>query len=142
MFIATTKYQDDVFGVQDMLRESREAATGKARLDAYISCWGAYIPKIFAVAKTLMVMKETDEEAAAAWADRMGDVREGCEAAIDALERDGHLTTAMSSNEATEYLWTLLSISNWENLTQTCGWDQARYQDVMKSTARAMLSTG
>ncbi len=139
LFIETTKYQDAVFGVEEMLEPSRTAETGLERLDAYITCWCTYIPKIFAVAKTLMVMKETDEDAARAWTERMCDVREGCEAAIVALDRDGDLTPQMSVPEATDYLWVLLSVANWEHLTQTCKWDQARYIEVVKTTAQRML---
>lgn len=141
LFIATTKYQDAVYGVQDMLAGSRAAKTGLERLDAYVEAWGNYIPKIFGIAKTLMVMTETDEDAARAWSERMQDVREGCAAAIAALARDGQLTPVLSQNEATDLLWTLLSISNWEQLTRTCGWDQARYVEAIQTTARQVLTT-
>lgn len=127
LFIATTKHQDDVFGVQDMIDTSRKATTGLERLDAFIEAWGNYIPKIFGVAKTLMVMQATDEDAARAWGERMADMREGCAAAIEALDREGHLTQGLDAATATDILWTLLSISNWELLTQSCGWSQAKY---------------
>ena len=139
LFIETTKYQDSVFGVEEMLEPSRNARTGVERLHAYVTCWCAYIPKIFAVAKTLMVMKETDEDAARAWSDRMGDVREGCAAAISALARDGNLTPELTKDEATDLLWALLSIANWEHYTQVCGWEQSRYVDVVNQAAMRML---
>lgn len=140
LFIETTKFQDRVFGVDEMLEPSRKAETGFEKLDAYIICWGSYVPKIYAVAKTLLVMKETDDDAADAWADRMEDVREGCQAAIEALDRDGNLTKEMTIKEATDFLCTLISIPTWEKLTLTCGWDQTRYTDMIKCTARRMLT--
>ncbi|WP_338548998.1 TetR/AcrR family transcriptional regulator [Roseovarius phycicola] len=139
LFIATTRYQDAQFGVDDLLAESRVAKTGRDRLDAFVRAWGDYIPKIYAVAKTLMVMKETDEDAAQAWSERMGDMREGCAAAVEALKRDGALTKSLTVNEATDILWTLLSISTWEQLTKDCGWSQAAYISHLRILCRHIL---
>lgn len=139
LFIATTKFQDEVFCVQEMLTASREATRGVERLEAFIDAWGSYIPRIFGVAKTLMVMKETDADAALAWEDRMRDVREGCAAAVAALERDGHLSPAYDPERATDFLWMLLSIANWEHLTKTSGWSQEDYLTAMKDTAQQIL---
>ncbi|MEO1139670.1 MAG: TetR/AcrR family transcriptional regulator [Pseudomonadota bacterium] len=140
LFIETTKYQDEVFGVQDMLVASRTAPDGLARLDAYVECWGNYIPKIFGVAKTLIVMKETDEDADRAWSDRMGDMREGCAAAVAALARDGALKPNWTEETATDFLWVLISVANWELLTRACGWSQEAYLAQIKATARTMLT--
>ena len=59
---------------------------------------------------------EIDEAAAKAWSDRMMAMREGCQAAIEALQRDGTLVTAWSMEEATDLFWTMLSVRNWEQL--------------------------
>jgi AcrR family transcriptional regulator len=135
LFIAVTRHQDAVFGVQNMLAESRAAETGEARLQAFITAWGNYIPRIFGVAKTLLVMSETDTDAAKAWNERMADMREGCTAAVAALARDGALV--MREREATDLLWTLLSIPTWEHLTRLCGWPQERY--ILEITRLARL---
>lgn len=42
----------------------------------------------------------------------MQDMREGCEATVSALERDGALAVSYSNKQATDILWTLLSIRN------------------------------
>jgi hypothetical protein len=75
------------------------------------------VPELYGAAKTLLAMRETDEAASAAWNERMSDMREGCEAAINALQRDGTLSPAYSVIEATDILWTLLSVRNFEQLT-------------------------
>lgn len=139
LFIATTKYQDAVFRVDDMLADSRAATSGTARLEAFIGAWGNYIPKIFGIAKTLIIMKESDEDAARAWGERMADMREGCEAAVQALMRDGNLAEGLSDKHATDFLWALLSVHHWELLTLSCGWDQAQYIETLQETARRML---
>ncbi|WP_246162184.1 TetR/AcrR family transcriptional regulator [Roseovarius faecimaris] len=139
LFIATTKYQDEVFGIQDSLTPSREATSGYDRLDAFVTAWGAHIPKIYGIAKTLMVMKESDEDAARAWTERMGDLREGCAAAVAALISDWDLAPNLTETEATDLLWTHLSISRWELLTQDCGWSQERYMEVTLASARTLI---
>jgi len=138
LFIAVTRHQDAVFGVQDMLEASRAAETEEARLRAFITAWGNYIPRIFGVAKTLLVMSETDTDAAKAWNERMADMREGCAAAVAALARDGALV--MDERAATDLLWTLLSIPTWEHLTRLCGWPQARYLSEVTRLARCALT--
>ena len=51
LLIATTRHLDEVKGVDARLAASRNAATGRERLDAFIEAWGDYIPEINGVAK-------------------------------------------------------------------------------------------
>jgi hypothetical protein len=69
----------------------------------------------------------------------MQDVREGCEAAIRALDRDNALSPEQSPERATDILWTLLSVRNWEQLTIDCGWSQETYIITQKSLARRLF---
>lgn len=142
LFVATTKYMDDIFCVGEVLAESRAAQTGEDRLAAFITAWANYVPRIFGVAKTMMVMAETDEDAARAWDERMQDMREGCEAAVSALASDGALEPEHSEKEATDLLWALLLITNWELLVVKCGWDQERYVATMVHSAKRLLVAG
>lgn len=139
LLIATTRRIDAVKDVDARLTASRAAKTGEARLDAFIEAWGGYIPEIYGVAKALMAMQATDKAAGAAWRDRMAAVRHGCAAAVDALARDGRLRPERSQEEATDLLWTLLSVRMWEHLTRDCGWPQAAYLAAMKDLARSAL---
>ena len=137
LLIATTRYIDEVQDVDQRLAASRAAETGLARLDAFVE---AYIPEICGVARALIALQGSDEAARAAWTDRMDAVRHGCEAVVSALETDGQLCTALSAAEATDLLWGLLSVENWEHLRQRCQWSQARYIGVMQQTARRALT--
>tara|TARA_R110000751_G_scaffold307889_2_gene433703 strand:- start:26741 stop:27334 length:594 start_codon:yes stop_codon:yes gene_type:complete len=139
LLVATTRYLDEVRDIDARLAASRAAKTGLERLDAFIEAWGNYIPEIYGVAKALLAMKDQDEEAYNAWEGRMQAVREGCEAAINALDRDGMLTNALSKKEATDLLWTMLSVRNWEQFRGECNWTQNRYIDVTKASARKVL---
>ena len=139
LLVATTRYLDAVHDIDGRLKASRAARTGMERLAEWVDVWGNYIPTIYGIATALMAMKDSDEEAAAAWADRMQAVRHGCAAAVAALRADGLLTASMTEDEATDALWTLLSVRNWEQLRIDCEWSQDRYIAVMQQTVRRAL---
>lgn len=139
LLVAVTRHIDKVKDVEARLAASRAAASGPERLEAFISAWGAYIPEIYGVGKALMAMQESDAEARDAWADRMRALREGCAVAVAALERDALLAPDLTAGTATDLLWTLLSVRNWEQLTLQCGWSQDRYVSEMTALARKAL---
>jgi len=66
-------------------------------------------------------------------------VRDGCEATIQALKKDGVLSPKHSLNEATDILWMMLSVRNWEQLTRECGWSQSQYINTMKAITIELL---
>lgn len=127
LLIATTRYMDEKLGIEEQLRPSREATSGKIRLSEFIAVMGHHFPNIQGVARALLAIKDTDEAASAAWNERMGAIREGCEAAIEMLEAEGNLVKGMSAEVATDLLWVLLSFQNWDQLTNQCGWNTQEY---------------
>jgi len=136
LLVAATRYLDKVLDVDRRLAPSRAATSGAERLALYIDCWGHYIPEIHGVAKALLLARDTDEAAAAAWNDRMLAMRDGCHAAIEALHSDGKLAREWTPNRATDALWTMLLVPNWENLTGECGWSTQQYVRWMKTVAK------
>lgn len=136
LLIAATRFLDDKLDVDKRLAPSRAAATGIERLSLYIECWGHYIPDIYGVAKALLLAQDTDEAAAAAWKDRMAAMRDGCRAAIDALHADKKLAPGWTPEQATDALWTMLLVPNWEALTIECGWSTKQYVRGMKDLAK------
>jgi len=141
LLIATTRHIDEVMNVDARLAASRNAASGLARLEAFVEAWGNYIPDVYGVAKALLVLKETDEAAGLAWEDRMAAVRDGCHAAVKALKSDETLAPDYSVREATDILGALLSVQTWERLIRECGWSQRHYINTMKKIARKALVT-
>jgi len=139
LLIETTLYLDRLKDTDARLAASRSAKTGVERLDAYVTAWAGYIPEIYPMARVFLALKETDAEAAEAWNKRMQDMREGCEAAINALDRDGTLKAGLTPKQATDILWTLLSVRNWEHLTIDCGWPQKKYLQFLKNTTRDLF---
>lgn len=136
LLVAVSRYLDLKLDVDSRLAPSRAASSGVERLRLYIEYWGNYIPDIYGVAKALMVAKDTDEAAAAAWNDRMLAMRGGCHAAVDALHADGMLADEWTTSKATDALWTMLLVPNWENLTRECGWSTQEYVRWMTVQAR------
>lgn len=139
LLVATTRHIDEVKDVDERLARSRIAETGTERLTAFIEAWGNYIPEIYGVGKALMIMSETDDAAKLAWDGRMQAVRHGCEAAVKALKNDGVLIPDLTVAKATDILWTLLSVRNWEQLRSACNWSQRQYIETMKTLASRVL---
>ncbi|MCP5074390.1 MAG: TetR/AcrR family transcriptional regulator [Rhodobacteraceae bacterium] len=133
LLIETTYYVDLLKGSDKRLAASRAAETGIERLNAFIEAWGNYIPDIYHVAKALLAMGDTDDAAADAWSKRMSDMKEGCAAAINALDTDKMLSSDYAPDQATDVLWTMLSVRNWEHLTIDCGWPQEDYVQMLKT---------
>lgn len=141
LLIATTRHIDQAKHIDARLAASRQAKTGLERLNAFIAAWGDYLPEIYGVARALLALKDNDEAAAQAWADRMAAVRDGCGAAIQALKKDGALNPAYPTKQATDILATLLSVENWARLTIDYGWPQRRYINAMQDIAGRALVT-
>ena len=135
LLVAATRHLDQLLDLERRLAPSRAAASGVERLALYIDFWGRYIPEIYGVAKALLVARDADPAAAAAWQDRMLAMRDGCRAAIEALHAEGRLQPQWTPEAATDALWTLLLVPNWENLTGECGWSTAQYVQRMTTLA-------
>jgi AcrR family transcriptional regulator len=140
LMVQTARYGDEVRGLDERLRRYRAATTGVERLEAFVEFWGNYIPEIYGIARALLAARETDEAVAAAWDDRMRVVQEACNDIVGRLQRDGVLAPGWSVEEAGQMLWSLLSISTWENLTLERGWPVSLYVARMKElTKRAFV---
>ena len=143
LLIATTKHIDKVKKVNQRLELSRAAGSGIERLHFFIKAWGGYIPEIHGISVALRNMRENDKAAAEAWDERMQAVRHGCQAAVRAIEKDGKLKPDLSEQVATDILWTLLTVENWERLVLDCTWSQSEYEIKMIELAEiALLESG
>ena len=138
LMIATVQYGDDVNGAQEQVKPWRDAK-GVEKLDTWIAFWGNYLPQIFGVAKALMLARETDEAADAAWQDRMADVRRSCQITIQSLADEGQLADIWKVKPAAEMLWSMLSVSNFEQLTVDRKWSTKQYVKNMQIGARQMF---
>lgn len=139
LLVATTRHVDAVKDVDGRLARSRSASSGTKRLHAFIEAWVGYIPEIHGLSVALRAMRASDKAAADAWDDRMQAVRHGCAAAVRAIAEDGDLNPKLTERTATDLLWTLLSVENWERLVRECDWSQTAYEQAVKNLAEASI---
>ena len=141
LMIAAVRYLDEVSGLDERVKRFREANSGTEVLDAFVEFIGEHISRIYGVAKALMMVRHTDEAAAAAWADRMNSIRSGCRRTIETIEHEGNLSPDWTVDEAVDLMWTMLSIENWERLTKECGWSVSEYVErVRRCLKKAILN--
>jgi AcrR family transcriptional regulator len=136
LMVATMEYVDEVKGLDKRLDRLKTAASAVELLEACVEVWGNYIPEIYGLAKAMLLTRETDEATAKAWNKSMGCLLDACQAAIDALEREGFLAPEWTPPKAAEMFYTMLAIHNWEQLTLERGWSTAQYIDWMKTLSR------
>lgn len=139
LLVATTRHIDAVKNVDARLARSRSAGSGVERLHAFIDAWIGYIPEIHGISAALRAMRDSDKEAADAWDDRMQAVRHGCRAAVRAISADGDLRPELTEDAASDLLWMLLSVENWERLVRVCGWSQSQYEETILRLAEGAL---
>lgn len=139
LIVATINYVDEVKGLNERLARLDTARTGIELLDISIEVWGDYIPEIYGLAKAILLSKDSDEAVATAWGGCMACLDEASKQVVDMLARENALTGEWSKKEATHLLYTLLSISTWEQLTIECGWSNRQYIKRIQKLARQIL---
>ena len=133
LMVATVQHIDEVAGFGEKTQHVRDEADSLVALGLFIDFWADYIPTIYGVAKQLLIMRETDEGAAAAWNDRMAGLRNGpCRYLIERLKQDGRLDPEWNIEAAIDVLWTLISVQNWESLVIARGWTKQQYATRLK----------
>ena len=134
LLVATTRYIDEVEDVGGQMGAVFTHGTGRDQLEAFVQTWGNYIPIVHGGAKRLLAIKDTDSDAEAAWQDRMTGLYNVCSSVIDALAGDGQLAEGLTSTEATDLMWSIVSVRQWENLTIDRGMTHERYLELTHLT--------
>jgi AcrR family transcriptional regulator len=139
LLIATARYLDERLELPRRIRQACEAGNGMLGIEAYVAFWAAYIPEIYGLAKALLLARETDDAAAAAWADRMQALYQGCFSVVQTIATEGKLDPSWTIEAAADYFWATLSISTWEQLTFERGWSQDQYCERMQWVIKRAL---
>jgi AcrR family transcriptional regulator len=143
LLIATARYLDERLELPRRIQQACEAGNGMLGIEAYVAFWAAYIPEIYGLAKALLLARETDDAAAAAWADRMQALYQGCLSVVQTIATEGKLDPSWTIEAAADFFWSTLSISTWEQLTFERGWSQDQYRERMQWVIkRALLREG
>jgi AcrR family transcriptional regulator len=141
LLIATARYLDERLELSNRIQQASETNNGILGVEACVALLATYIPEIYGLAKALFIARETDEAAAAAWADRMQALYQGCLSVVQNLATKGKLDPTWTIEAATDFFWATLSISTWEQLTIERGWSQDQYIERMQwIVKRALLA--
>lgn len=136
LMVATVSYIDEIKGVTNRIAKLHEATCAIVKLEAFMLFWGNYIPEIYGLAKALLNTRDTDEATALAWESCMSHLRGMSQKVIESIYQEGLLVPYLSQQEASELFWTLVSIHNWEQLTQECSWSTEQYIERMTATLK------
>ena len=139
LLIATTRYVDEVKGLNQRLAKIQQCSSGKEMLQVLIKEWGNYIPEVYGVSKALMMTKDTDEAAAEAWSEIMGCLHDVCVEIIQRLGKENKRSLDWGEKSASDFLWTLISIQSWEQLTLECNWNNDQYISHITQTVMASI---
>jgi AcrR family transcriptional regulator len=146
LFIATVHHVDVVLGAHERVARLCQQACKPGQavrgVEELVAFWGSYLPEIYGLAKALLALRDTDEAAAAAWADRMAEFYQGCQFVVVQLARDEVLAPIWTVETAADFLWALLSTEMWERLTIERGWSHAEYIVRMQLAAKRALVAG
>ena len=134
LLVALVRRADERFEIKDRFDAALHLDRPRDRVSTTLKAWLEFVPKIYPVATDLIRLRETDPEAAAAWADRMEDLRTWLLELMCSLERDGALKATWSSEAASQFFWAQTSVQVWGLLKHDCGWDEAAIAAHLETT--------
>ena len=140
LFMALVRRADERFEIWETFTQAIETEDPRGRLDACLRAWLAFVPKIYPVASDLIRLRGQDEAAAAAWEDRMSELRDVFRHLVKGLQRDGVLADRWTVPKAADYLWATCSVQSWSLLVHDVGWSEKQASETIRyAAARALL---
>jgi AcrR family transcriptional regulator len=126
LLVAMARHHDVRSGFRERVAATRKLPPAEG-LDQLLRLWWGYVPDILPVAAALHAAAATSDDAAAAWRDRMEDLREAFRIALARLRRDGRLAPGWSVDAAADWVWARSHVTGWQQLVEDRGWRPARY---------------
>jgi len=140
LLIALVRRADERFLIWENFARAMAVESPRQRLDACLVAWLDFVPKIHPVARDLIRLRATDEDAARAWTDRMAELLGFFRQLVRGLHRENALAKGWAVPRAADFLWATCSVQSWDLLVQDRGWSEASAAKVIRSTAaRALL---
>ena len=136
LLVAMARNHDEQSGFLERVAATRALPPAEG-LEALLRTWFEYLPEILPVAAGLHAAAAAGDGAAAAWSDRMADLREAFRVAVARLRRDGRLTRGWTVDAAADWVWMRSHLSGWQQLVGERGWTPKRYVD---RTVRSILA--
>ncbi|WP_299471971.1 TetR/AcrR family transcriptional regulator [uncultured Roseibium sp.] len=140
LLLALVQRADERFEVKEGFFAAMAIDEPGSRLDACMKIWFDFAVKIHPVASDLIRLRKTDDDANAAWSDRMADLRAWERQLVQSLIDDGALSGDWSAEDATDYLWASTSIQIWDVLHNDRSWSAEKISEVLRrSLAKTLL---
>lgn len=140
LLMALVQRADERFRIREDLLRALSIESPRERLDESLRVWFAFAVRIRPVAIDLIRLCTTDPDAAAAWLDRMRELRGWERQLVASLREDRVLAERWSVDDATDYLWSTSSIQVWDLLVGDRGWSARHASMVLRDTlCRALL---
>ena len=139
LLVAMAQYNDETIGVPEILRPAREAKTALEALDAGLAAYGAIEPQIYDVARVIYAARNSDEAAEAAWQDRMAVRRDNIRQVMERLQAERLLADEWTVDEATDFVWAIVSVHTYEYLVVERGWTINQLVGRLQTSLRAIL---
>jgi AcrR family transcriptional regulator len=136
LLVAMARHHDEQSGFIERVAATRALPPVEA-LEALLRTWFDYVPEILPVAAELQAAAAGGDEAAAAWSDRMGDLRQAFRIALARLRREGRLARGWTVDAAADWVWMRSHLSGWQQLVNERGWPPRRY---VERTVRSILA--
>ncbi|WP_437759577.1 TetR/AcrR family transcriptional regulator [Sorangium sp. So ce1389] len=139
LLVALVRHVDEVHGFADLVRKCERAPDARAVLSEFIGAWADYVAHITDVARAMRAARATDEDAELAWRDRMRGFTGVCAGFVARLQAEGALADEWSASDAADFLATILSIGNWQELIEERSWSRPRYVRAMRRSVEQSL---
>ncbi len=139
LLVALVRRADEREDIHARFLGALEVAQPADRLSAFLGVWFDFVPKIYPVARLLIAARSQDDEARAAWTDRMDELRGGFLLLTRSLRRDGALSSGWTAPQAADYLWAAASVQVWELLAIDRDWSGRKTEKTLKASLEAAI---
>jgi AcrR family transcriptional regulator len=140
LLLALAEHVDEAEGLSELTRRVREARSGVEALHLLVWLNAEYEPRIRGVAHAHDLARRADPDLEAAWQDRMRARRALYADVVRRLEDDDELAEGLTSREAVDLIWALLSSRVYEDLVVDRGWSRRRYEERLRTLLRGAVT--
>ena len=135
LLIAVTRRMDERLGFIDTIAEI-SCRPGQI-LEPAIRAWLGYVPKIMPIASALEAAGVNDEAGAAAFRERMNDLRSLYVFALERVWSAGLLADGWTCDSAADWIWARTHPSEWRHIVIERGWKPDAF---VERTVRSILA--
>ncbi|MGE5290004.1 MAG: TetR/AcrR family transcriptional regulator [Micromonosporaceae bacterium] len=128
LLLAMARHQDTSSGFRRRVAATR-ALPPVQGFEAFLREWCGYLARLLPVARALEAAYITGDDGGEAWRDRMSELHQACQMALERIARDGRLATGWTTESAADWAWARVQPSTWSHLVGISGWDPVTYTE-------------